>query len=417
MRILFSTWPAHGHLLPLLPLARAAERAGHSVVIASGAEGVLEASRRGLSTWEVGPSRAASDAAFRADGPDLGSLPPDGRMAAAISGMFGAAAFGRAADLVPRAEVWKPDLVVHSITELAGAVAAARVGARHVVHGLGPLPPESWTWFGARFGDLCASWGVPDLVEHILDVPYLDTCPPSLQSDAVEDFRNRRPLRPSSGEVLPGDRLPWDADVLASLPLDRTVHLTLGTLFHGATNVFLDALAGMRELHVNVAVTVGPGSDVDRLGPQPPNVVVADFAPHALLLPHCAALVTQGGAGTILAALCHGLPHLILPQGADQFRNAETAERAGVALVLEPSEATPGAIARAMARLLDESTFADACGVAQSQIDSMPDADAVLAELLDTAVPAIRPVRRTVDRAGSAPGPSHRRRRPAAHAG
>ena len=51
MRVLISTWPAHGHLLPILPLARAAQRAGHEVVVASGAEGVAEARRRGLPTW------------------------------------------------------------------------------------------------------------------------------------------------------------------------------------------------------------------------------------------------------------------------------------------------------------------------------------------------------------------------------
>lgn len=39
MRILISTWPAHGHLLPMLPLARAAQDAGHEVgVIVVGAK-------------------------------------------------------------------------------------------------------------------------------------------------------------------------------------------------------------------------------------------------------------------------------------------------------------------------------------------------------------------------------------------
>ena len=76
MRVLFSTWPAHGHLLPLIPLARAAERAGHDVIVASGTEGVAEARRRGLDTWEIGPSRAEADAAFRAEMPDLAPSAP-----------------------------------------------------------------------------------------------------------------------------------------------------------------------------------------------------------------------------------------------------------------------------------------------------------------------------------------------------
>ena len=382
MRILISTWPAHGHLLPIVPLARAAERAGHEVVVASGAEGVAEARRRGLTTWEVGPSRAESDAAFRAQVPDLAAVAPDLRIPTAIAGMFGAAAWQRAAELVPRAKEWKPDLVVHTVSELAGAVAAAHTGARHAVHGLGPLPAGAWEWFGSRVGELFDDWDVPELVDAILDVPYLDTCPPLLQHDAVADFRRRRPLRPSSGEVLPGERLPWDERTLAELPFEHTVHLTLGTLFHGATGVFHTVLTGLRELEVNVLVTVGPGTDPGRLGPQPPHVLVADFAPHALVLPRCSALVTQGGAGTILAALCHGLPHVILPQGADQFVNAATAERAGVAIALPPPEATPDAVGSAVLRTLYDPELAAAARSVRADIEAMPAADEVLAALL-----------------------------------
>jgi UDP:flavonoid glycosyltransferase YjiC (YdhE family) len=378
MRVLVSTWPAHGHLLPLLPLVRAAQRAGHDVVVASGAEGVAEARRRGLTTWDIGPSRAEADAAFRARVPDLGAIPAERRMATVIGGMFGAAAFTRAAKLVPRAEEWKPDLVVHPITELAGAVAAARTGARHAVHGLGPLPVEAWEWFGARLGELSARWDVPELAATILDVPYLDNCPPTLQADAVGAFRDRRSLRPTSGEVLPGERLPWD---LAGLPHDRSLHLTLGTLFHGATEVFRTALAGLRELPVNVLVTAGPGSDPGRFGPQPPNVLITDFAPHALLLPHCAGLVTQGGASTIVAALCHGLPHLILPQGADQFANSATAAAAGVALVVPPAELTPEAVASAATRLLTDPALTRRARTIRAEITAMPDADRVLGTL------------------------------------
>jgi UDP:flavonoid glycosyltransferase YjiC (YdhE family) len=379
MRVLVSTWPAHGHLLPLLPLIRAAQRAGHDVVVASGAEGVAEARRRGLRTWDIGPSRAEADAAFRTAVPDMGAIPPGQRMATVISGMFGTAAFTRAANLVPRAEEWKPDLVIHPITELAGAVAASRTGARHAVHGLGPLPAEAWDWFGARLGDLSTEWHVPDLPGTILDVPYLDNCPPALQADAVRAFRNRSPLRPTSGEVLPGEHLPWD---LTELPHERSLHLTLGTLFFGATDVFRTALEGLRELPVNVLVTAGPGSDPDRFGPQPPNVFITDFAPHALLLPHCAGLVTQGGASTIVAALCHGLPHLILPQGADQFANSATAVQAGVALAVPPADLTPEAVRTAATRLLEDPALTRTARTIQAEITAMPDADDVLASLL-----------------------------------
>jgi UDP:flavonoid glycosyltransferase YjiC (YdhE family) len=382
MRILITTWPAHGHLLPLIPLARAAERAGHEVVVASGAEGVAEAQRRGLETWDVGPSRAEADEAFRAAVPDIGAVPPEQRVPTVISGMFGAAAGRRAAELVPRTKRWRPDLIVHPVTELAGSIAAALCGAKDVIHGLGPLPASAWDWFGSRFPELCRKHGIPSLADGVLSATYLDNCPPGLQSDAVAAFERRVPLRPTSGEALPGERLPWGDDVLAALPYPNTVHLTLGTLFHGATEVFETALAGLRELPVNVVVALGPGSDPGRLGPQPPHVLVTDFAPHSLLLPHCTALITQGGAGTIVAALCHGLPHLILPQGADQFLNAATAEKAGVAITLPPPQFSADAVEAATRQLLGEPDLAVRARAVRAEIATMPNADDVLKGLM-----------------------------------
>lgn len=38
MRILFGSWPAYGHLLPMVPLIRAAQRAGHDVLVSSGSD-------------------------------------------------------------------------------------------------------------------------------------------------------------------------------------------------------------------------------------------------------------------------------------------------------------------------------------------------------------------------------------------
>jgi UDP:flavonoid glycosyltransferase YjiC (YdhE family) len=378
MRILLSTVPAHGHLLPMLPLADAAKSAGHDVVVATGREGVIEAVRRGFTAWDVGPSRAETDAAFRAAVPDLSLVAPEQRIPTVVAGVFGAAAFRRAEQLVPRAIEWSPDLVVHSISELAGAIAAARTGAGHVVHGLGPLPSEAWSWFGSRFAELCDAWSVPQLAESILDAPYVDTCPPSFQSDAVAAFRNRVGLRPSAGDVVSDMRLPWDDATLRALPFERTVHLTLGTIFHGATAVFDAALAGLRPLPVNVIVALGPGTDPRRLGDQPAHVLVTHYAPHAALLPYCDGLITQGGAGTVLAALCHGLPHLILPQGADQFLNAAAAERAGVAVQLPPPALTPDAVTAAVERLLADDTLRANARRVQAEIADMPESGAVL---------------------------------------
>jgi UDP:flavonoid glycosyltransferase YjiC (YdhE family) len=160
------------------------------------------------------------------------------------------------------------------------------------------------------------------------------------------------------------------------------VHLTLGTVFHDAPEVLARAIAGLRQLAVNLIVTVGPDADPARFGPQPAQVRIERYLPHALLLPRCELVVSQGGAGVMFGALSHGLPQLVIPQGADQFMNAEACRDSGAALALAPEAVSADAIAAAAERLLAEPGFGVAARGVQSQIEAMPEAEAVLATLL-----------------------------------
>ena len=56
----------------------------------------------------------------------------------------------------------------------------------------------------------------------------------------------------------------------------------------------------------------------------------------------------------MFGALAHGLPQLVLPQGADQFANGAAVRRAGLGLTLEGDAVTAPAIADATQRLLTE---------------------------------------------------------------
>lgn len=54
MRVLFTAWPGYGHLMPMLPLARAARDAGHDVVIATGPDLAGQMQLRGFATRPAG---------------------------------------------------------------------------------------------------------------------------------------------------------------------------------------------------------------------------------------------------------------------------------------------------------------------------------------------------------------------------
>jgi UDP:flavonoid glycosyltransferase YjiC (YdhE family) len=360
MRILVTTCPFFGHVNTVLPLALAARRAGHEVVVATGADFVAHIARRGLPAWPVGPTAAESG---------IPRSPAD----------FGVTAAKRLVDLLPRAAAWRPELVVAEELELAGLIVAARLGAGYAVHGIGIAAAGDVDVFVDDIDELGRQWGVSRLADTYRGARRLSVCPPSLRPPTPSPAPVVL-VRAAIGEPAADDRLP---DAMAGLPFERTVHLTLGTVFHERRPGVLEAaIAGLREIEANLVVTVGPGVDPGRFGPQPSHVLVEGYLPHALLLPHCDLVVSQGGAGILLGGLAHGLPQLVLPQGADQFINAETARRAGVGLVLEGAEVTAAAVTAAATRLLTEPSYATAARGVQGEIAAMPTADEALVALV-----------------------------------
>jgi Erythromycin biosynthesis protein CIII-like, N-terminal domain len=226
MRVLFTACPMFGHVNTLLPLALAARRAGHEVVPATGADHAGRVERAGVAAWAVGPTFAEA------------GWPPRSPLD------FVAAADKRCVDLLPQAQRWRPDLVVHEETEPAGAIVAARTGARHVTHGLG-IAVGGGDAFAPILDDLGARWRVADIAATVTAAPYSSICPQALGAPTWPDTRF---LRPSAARPAPGEQLP--ASVTA-LPFERTVHLTLGTVF-AASGPLAAALCGLRELPVNV---------------------------------------------------------------------------------------------------------------------------------------------------------------------
>ena len=368
MRILFTTVPVFGHLLPMVPLAIAARDAGHDVLVASGVDIELECKRLGLPFAQVGPSVAESTAVHRPDvRPDA---TPAERVAADVAHLFVPAARLRAEDLLPLAMHWRPDLVVHEPSEMAGAIAAACTGARHAVHGLGLWSPGFWSLFEPGFADLAQRWRVRP--ESFLDAVYLDPFPQALQPGGPVDFTRVLALRP--------DAPPDDVTVL-DLPGDA-VYLTLGTIFNGAHDVFRTVLSGLTTLPHNVIVTAGPGADPALLGDWPSRVRITDFVPQERLLPHCRLVISHGGAGSVVGALRHGLPQLVVPRGADNTFNAAAVRGAGAGLSLDQDELTPEAVADTVTRLLTQPSFAAAARRVAAEIAEMPTPADVLTRLL-----------------------------------
>ena len=87
------------------------------------------------------------------------------------------------------------------------------------------------------------------------------------------------------------------------------------------------------------------------------KVYVTDYAPFSALFSRSAAIVHQGGIGTLAYALQAGRPMLIVPHSFDQPDNARRAVRLGVARALSPGKYTTTSAATELKRIFEDPSY------------------------------------------------------------
>ena len=95
--------------------------------------------------------------------------------------------------------------------------------------------------------------------------------------------------------------------------------------------------------------------------------------PQAALLPHCDLVVSHAGSGSVLGALAHGLPMVLLPMGADQPLNAARCQALGVADVLDAVSATPETVRATVTRVLADAGYREAAERIRDEIAALPE--------------------------------------------
>jgi len=163
------------------------------------------------------------------------------------------------------------------------------------------------------------------------------------------------------------------------------VVVSLSSTFQNQRAALQAAMAALGSLDVRGLVTQGPAM-AGEVFDVPGNVAVVDRAPHDLVLPHAAAMVTHGGHGSTVRALSHGVPVVVLPMGRDQDATASRVAVRGVGL---KAKATPTGIARAVRRVLAEPAFRHAAQALGRTIRADAAADHAIREL--EALAATRP--------------------------
>ena len=209
------------------------------------------------------------------------------------------------------------------------------------------LAPDRSALF-ARYG-LDAEFRGCDLLSPHLTVAF------TTRELSGRDVPGVHQVGPSLPGGLRGDEcsFPWD-DLRADVPV---VYMSLGSQIYYQPRMFRTAIEAARDKPVQLVLSVSEllGSDV--LGPLPENVLAVRSTPQLQLLHRVRAMITHGGANSVMEALTFGVPLLISPICNDQFHQVRFIEASGVGSRLDLETASSDRCWEALEALLEPGPY------------------------------------------------------------
>ncbi|MDQ7909389.1 glycosyltransferase [Phytohabitans sp. ZYX-F-186] len=174
------------------------------------------------------------------------------------------------------------------------------------------------------------------------------------RSDAPATLHFAGPVSASGSRApLP----PWWEELDGSRPV---VHVTQGTIANADFGQLVEpVLQGLAGDDVLIAVATG-GRPVESLPPLPANARAAEFLPYDDLLPKTGVFVTNGGYGGVQYALRYGVPIVAAGRHEDKPEVIARVEWAGVGRRLKTDTPTPAAVRGAVRAVLADRRYRDA---------------------------------------------------------
>lgn len=384
-RFLITCWPFVGHVLPQLSIAQALRERGHDVAFHTGhaAQGFIEGAGFELLPFErVDETRAAGDVERLELAAGRGR-PPARMVLRTFRSWLVETIPEQVADLRAIRRNWDPDVVVADVAMwgpqlVLGEADGIPVAISTIFMGpLVPGPDAPPPGLGLRPPRGPAGRTLAHAVTRLIE---LGGRPLRRRVDDIRDAHGLWPMGCSintfaarvpvylvpSLRRLDHDRCDLPASVhyvgpclyhphdertaqwLDGLPNGRPwVHVTEGTLRSGDPFLLRAAAEGLASGPWEVVLSGGQA-------PTGRNVHAAPWVDHGELLPRCAAVVTTGGAGTVMAALCAGVPLVVVPTLWDKPDNARRVVEAGVGVRIPPHRCTPRRLRAAVERVLSD---------------------------------------------------------------
>ncbi|MFA7824935.1 glycosyltransferase [Aeromonas dhakensis] len=237
-----------------------------------------------------------------------------------------------------------------------------------------------------RFDAALAEAGAPPLTAPFTDV--MVTAPDAFLQLSCAGFEYERPelegviryvgpLLPPRLELTPP---PW-WERLDERPLVIVSQGTLANVDLG--QLLLPAMQGLAGDELQLLLTTG-GRDPALLGDAvPANAIVTDHVPFELALPRAAALVTNGGYGSVQSALAHGVPLVVAGTGEDKAEVATRVAWSGVGINLHSNEPTAAMVATAVRKVVSEPRYRARARLLAEEMAALDGRAAIAASVAD----------------------------------
>jgi MGT family glycosyltransferase len=392
MKFLFTTWEGGGNVTPALEVVRKLLARGHRVRVMSEECNRPEAEATGATfiPWHRAPNRNERSPESQTCRDWAAATPQEGLLSV-IRDIWCGPALAYAQDVMAELRREPTDLVV-TCEALFGVMAACeRFGQRLAIlapnislaplPGVPPLGPGLTPARNEQERALHAE--IAKATTSMFDscLPTLNTARASLGLGALDHVLDQfevaqvELLATSRSFDFPCDSLPervryvgpqigdpswtrsWTSPWLSSDPRPL-VTVAFSTTFQNHAGVLQRVIDALAPLQVRALVTLGGAIKAAELRASD-NCVLVENAPHSVVMPQSAFVITHGGHGTVIRTLANRVPMLVIPHGRDQNDNAVRVTERGAGLSLM-ADASVEEIRAACERLLTEPSFRSA---------------------------------------------------------
>ncbi|HHQ4564816.1 TPA: glycosyltransferase [Aeromonas hydrophila] len=354
--ILLAATATPGHVNPMLAAARLLVEEGHRVLMLCGALFEQRIREAGAEFVPFAPEVDFDYRALERHFPERASLSGAAQMALALKRFFAAPMAQHDSHLraLIAAEGVDLLLVENGFYGVLPLLQQGR-GRRLPILMLGVNPvsfssPDA-IFYGPRIP--------PELRRSLGELPWLDEPTRQLQREVQQSFDAA--LVEAGAPPL---TVPF-TDVMVTAP-DAFLQLSCAGFEYERPELegviryvgpLLPAMQGLAGDELQLLLTTG-GRDPARLGAAvPANAIVTEHVPFELALPRAAVLVTNGGYGSVQAALAHGVPLVVAGTGEDKAEVATRVAWSGAGINLHSNEPTADAVAAAVRKLVHEPRY------------------------------------------------------------